>query len=102
MTLPLTGCVKRRHCSPIRTTIRFGVAAYRRAADAVAALDTDLRDLLETVGIETLQAIPGVGPRIADGLAELAGTGRWTYLERLRGSGEPLDIFCTSQGWARR
>ncbi len=76
----------------------FRVAAYRHAADAVAALDTDLRDLLEAGGIETLQAIPGVGPRIAGGLAELARTGRWTYLDRLRGSGEPLDIFCTIPG----
>jgi predicted flap endonuclease-1-like 5' DNA nuclease len=71
----------------------FRVAAYRRAADAVAALATDVRDLLEAGGITSLQAIPGVGPRIAGGLAELARTGRWTYLERLRGSGEPPDIF---------
>ncbi len=76
----------------------FRVAAYRRAADAVAALDIDLRELLEAGGIKTLQAIPGVGRRIAGGLAELVRTGRWTYLERLRGSGEPLDIFCTIPG----
>ncbi len=76
----------------------FRVAAYRRAADAVAALATDLRDLLEAGGIRSLQAIPGVGPRIAGGLAELARTGRWTYLERLRGSGEPPDIFCVIPG----
>lgn len=76
----------------------FRIAAYRRAADAVAALDTDLRDLLEQGGSDALQAIPGVGPGIANGLAELARTGRWTYLERLRGSGEPLDIFCAIPG----
>jgi predicted flap endonuclease-1-like 5' DNA nuclease len=76
----------------------FRVAAYRRAADAVAALATDLRELLEAGGITSLQAIPGVGPRIAGGLAELARTGRWTYLERLRGSGEPRDIFCAIPG----
>jgi predicted flap endonuclease-1-like 5' DNA nuclease len=77
---------------------RFRIAAYRHAADAVTALDTDLRDLLEAGGIETLQAIPGVGPRIAGGLAELARTGKWTYLEQLRGSGEPPDIFCAIPG----
>ena len=39
----------------------FRVGAYRRAADAVAALATDLRELLEAGGIESLQAaIPGV------------------------------------------
>ena len=76
----------------------FRVAAYRRASDAVAALATDLRDLLEAGGIKSLQAIPGVGPRIAGGLAELVRTGRWTYLERLRGSGEPPDIFFAIPG----
>lgn len=73
----------------------YRVAAYRRAADAVAALDTDLRDLFEAGGIAALQEIPGIGKRIAGGLAELVRTGRWTYLERLRGSAEPRDVFCT-------
>jgi predicted flap endonuclease-1-like 5' DNA nuclease len=76
----------------------YRVAAYRRAANAVAGLDTDLRELLEAGGIKALQEIPGVGPRIAGGLAELARTGGWTYLERLRGSGKPPDIFCTIPG----
>jgi predicted flap endonuclease-1-like 5' DNA nuclease len=76
----------------------YRVAAYRRAADAVAGLDADLREVLDQGGIKALQEIPGVGDRIAGGLAELARTGRWTYLERLRGSGEPPDIFCTIPG----
>lgn len=76
----------------------YRVAAYRRAAEAVAKLDRDLRVVLEEGGIKALQEIPGVGPRIAGGLAELARTGRWTYLERLRGSGESPDIFCAIPG----
>jgi len=76
----------------------YRVAAYRRAADAVAALTADLRELLDAGGIKALEEIPGVGSRIAGGLAELARTGRWTYLERLRGSGEPDDVFCTIAG----
>jgi predicted flap endonuclease-1-like 5' DNA nuclease len=76
----------------------FRIAAYRRAAESVAGLDTDVRALLEKGGIKALRAIPGVGPTIAGSLAELARTGRWTYLERLRGSGEPLDIFCAIPG----
>lgn len=76
----------------------YRVAAYRRAADAIAALNTDLHDLLEAGGIKALVAIPGVGERIAGGLAELARTGRWTYLEQLRGSAEPRDVFCTIPG----
>lgn len=76
----------------------YRVAAYRRAADAVAALDTDLRELFDAGGVEALMEIPGVGQRIAGGLAELARTGRWTFLERLRGSGEPRDVFCSVPG----
>ena len=76
----------------------YRVAAYRRAADAVAVLNTDVRDLLEAGGIDALKQIPGVGERIAGGLAELARTGRWAYLERLRGSAEPRDVFCAIPG----
>jgi predicted flap endonuclease-1-like 5' DNA nuclease len=76
----------------------FRVAAYRKAADAVESSNTDLRVLLERDGVESLERIPGIGKRIAGNLAELARTGRWTYLERLRGSAEPHDIFCTLPG----
>jgi len=76
----------------------YRIAAYSRAADAVDALDEDLRELLEAGGTDALVQIPGVGTRIAGGLAELARTGRWTYLERLRGSAEPRDIFCAIPG----
>jgi predicted flap endonuclease-1-like 5' DNA nuclease len=71
----------------------FRVGAYRRAANTVSALDVDLRELLDAGGIKALEAISGIGKRIAGGLAELARTGRWTYLERLRGSCEPCDVF---------
>lgn len=76
----------------------YRIAAYRRAAEAVSNLSTDVRELLEKGGIKALQEIPGVGKRIAGGLAELARTGRWTYLQRLRGSPEPRDVFCTIPG----
>jgi hypothetical protein len=76
----------------------YRVAAYRRAADAVAALDRDLRDIVDGGGIEALEQIPGVGGGIAAALAEMIRTGRWIYLDRLRGSGEPEDVFCAVPG----
>ncbi len=76
----------------------YRVAAYERAAAAVAALDTDLRELFDAGGFEALEEVPGVGQRIAGALAEIIRTGRWTYLERLRGSAEPHDVFCTIPG----
>jgi hypothetical protein len=72
----------------------FRVAAYRRASDAVAAFATDLRDLLEAGGIKSLQATLGSAPK----LPGVVRTGRWTYLEQLRGSGEPPDIFFAIPG----
>ena len=76
----------------------YRVAAYRRAADAVAALDRDLRQIMDAGGIEALEQIPGVGRSIAAALAEMIRTGRWVYLERLRGSAEPGDVFCAIPG----
>jgi hypothetical protein len=69
------------------------VKAYRRAAEAVEALDTDLRALLDSGGVEALQDIPGVGESIAASLAEIVATGQWSYLERLRGETSPVYLF---------
>lgn len=76
----------------------YRIAAYRRAADTVAALDRDLREAFEAGGIGALERIAGIGPRITGALAELARTGRWTYLDRLRGSAEPHDVFLAIPG----
>jgi hypothetical protein len=76
----------------------FRIAAYRRAADAVTTVDRDLRDIVESGGIEAVDQIPGIGRGIAAALVEMARTGRWTYLERLRGSADPRDVFCSIPG----
>jgi hypothetical protein len=76
----------------------FRVAAFRRAAENVAKLERDLEEMFNEGGIATLDAIPGVGPGIAAALAEMIRTGRWTYLERLRGGAEPHDVFCAIPG----
>jgi DNA polymerase/3'-5' exonuclease PolX len=76
----------------------YRVAAYRRAADAVAALDRDLRGIMDGGGVEALEQIPGVGSGIAAALAEMIRTGRWIYLDRLRGSGEPGGRFLRRSG----
>jgi len=79
----------------------YRVAAYRRAADAVAVLDRDLHHIMDAGGVEALEQIPGVGRSIATALAEMIRTGRWVYLERLRGSAEPGDVFCAIPGIGR-
>ena len=72
----------------------FRVLAYRRAAESIASLDHSVEELLREGGVEALDRIPHVGKGIAAAIAEMATTGRWAYLQRLRGSAEPEDVFC--------
>lgn len=76
----------------------YRVAVCQRAADAIAALDDNLRDILDAGGIEVLKQIPRVGRGIAGAIAEMVRTGRCAYRERLRGSAEPQDVFCAIPG----
>jgi hypothetical protein len=76
----------------------FRVGAYRRAADTLERLDVDARDVLAQRGREGLDALPGIGPGIAAAIAEILESGRWTQLDRLRGSVEPAALFRTVPG----
>ncbi len=76
----------------------FRVSAYRRAAEEVTRLEDDLRRILEREGLEGLTAIPNIGPGIAAAIAEILHTGRWSQLERLRGTLEPERLFQTVPG----
>jgi hypothetical protein len=71
----------------------FRVRAYREAAHAVGARLDDLREICERGGVEALDALPGVGPRIATAIAEMLRTGRWAQLDRLRGTLDPERLF---------
>ncbi len=76
----------------------YRIAAYRKAADTVARLDRPVREIFEEGGREGLDALPGVGTGIAAAIAEMVITGRWSQLERLRGSVEPEGLFQSVPG----
>ena len=76
----------------------FRVSAYRRAADAVAQERRDLREILEAEGVEGLLGLPHVGPGIAAAIVEMLETGRWSQLDRLRGTLDPVRVFQTVPG----
>jgi hypothetical protein len=76
----------------------FRVAAYRRAAEAIARLDRPAVEILSALGRDGLEALPGVGASIAAALVEMLVTGRWTQLERLRGELDPEGLFRTIPG----
>jgi putative hydrolase len=71
----------------------FRVRAYRQAADTVADLREDVGTLIARDGVRGLEAFPGVGPRIAAAIDELVRTGRWSQLERLRGTLDPETLY---------
>jgi hypothetical protein len=71
----------------------YRVAAYRRAADVLLALPGDVATIFERGGRGALDRIPGIGISIAGAIAEMLTTGRWSFLEHLKGSAEPEALF---------
>lgn len=76
----------------------FRIAAYRRAADTVAGLESPVREIYEHEGVAGLDALPTIGAGIAAAIAEIVQTGHWTKLERLRGGAAPEAMLRTVPG----
>ncbi|MDX8519877.1 helix-hairpin-helix domain-containing protein [Mesorhizobium dulcispinae] len=76
----------------------FRAKAFRRAADVVATLDRPVDQILSQEGREGLIALPAVGTGIANAIAEMVGTGRWSQLDRLRGELAPEVLFRSIPG----
>jgi DNA polymerase (family X) len=71
----------------------FRVRAYRHAADTLAELGRDVREIVAREGPKGLTALPGIGAGIAAAIEEMLRTGRWSQLDRLRGTLEPDRLF---------
>jgi len=76
----------------------FRVNAYRRAAETLNSLDTDVRSILESEGVNGLVRLPGIGKGLASAIEAMARTGRLPQLERLRGEADPEALFQTVPG----
>jgi hypothetical protein len=76
----------------------YRVNAYRHAADSVSSVALDLRDVFAGEGLRGLLGIPGVGASIGAAIAEMLRTGRWSQLDRLRGTLDPERLFRTIPG----
>lgn len=76
----------------------FRIAAWRHAADTVAALDVDLRDLVAARGLDGLIELPGIDRAIGGAVRELVTTGRLHLLDRLRGTTDPEELFRSIPG----
>lgn len=80
----------------------FRVSAYRKAADTVRDLGEDIATIVAREGAAGLEKLPHIGRGIAAALVEMERTGRWTQLERLRGSSDPVQLFTAVPGLGHR
>jgi len=80
----------------------FRVSAYRKAAATVLEVPEDLQAIIDREGLPGLEALPNVGRGIAAALLEMTRTGRWTQLERLRGSADPVQLLTAVPGLGHR
>ncbi len=76
----------------------FRVNAYRKAAQTVDELDTDLDAIFTEGGRHGLEALPGIGRSISMAIAEMLRSGRWSQLDRLRGNLDAEHLFRTVPG----
>lgn len=70
----------------------YRVMAYRQAARSIRRLDRDIAMIGEG-GAKALMELKGVGPSIARAVAEQLLTGRWPFLDMLRGRLVPERLF---------
>jgi Holliday junction resolvasome RuvABC DNA-binding subunit len=74
------------------------VQAYRRAANTLRALRIPVQDLFAERGLEGLEALPGVGQRIAHSIRDLLRYGRLPMLDRLIGESDPIALLTSVPG----
>jgi len=65
--------------------------AYRRAAETIDELAYPVQRIWKERGSKGLEALPGIGPHIAETLSELFTTGRLVRLDKLRKKA-PVDV----------
>ena len=76
----------------------YRARAYRRAAYTLRALAEPVRHLYAARGLAGLEALPGVGPRIARAIRELLLYGRLPMLDRLIGESDPIALLTSVPG----
>lgn len=76
----------------------FRVSAYRNAATAIAQLPRSVRAIFDEKGVAGLEELPHVGRGIASAMVEMLVTGRWSQLERLRGTVDAVQLFRSVPG----
>ena len=76
----------------------YRVRAYRKAAEAILALDRRVADILVKEGRAGLETIPGIGSHLSYTLEYLVRTGEFRTLSRAIGHIDPERIFTSLPG----
>jgi DNA polymerase (family X) len=80
----------------------YRVEAYRRAAMTVSNWPEPLDEFVKAKGLDGLRDLPGIGESLSRSLHQLATTGQWGMLERLRGAGDPVEVLASVPGIGKR
>ena len=76
----------------------YRIRAYREAAQMIRSLDRPIVEILQTEGIQGLEALPHIGRRLARSLNELIHTGELHLLNQLLEDIPPEGRFTTIPG----
>jgi hypothetical protein len=76
----------------------FRVSAYRRGADTVRGLRSDIEALVAQRGRGAVESLPGIGRGLAAAILELVETGRLRLLDRLQGAASTEELFASLPG----
>jgi hypothetical protein len=77
---------------------RYRALAYRRAAAIIRQMDRPIDELFREGGVEALEALPRIGPRIARAIRDLVTHGHLPMLHRLRGETDPIHLLASVPG----
>jgi DNA polymerase (family X) len=80
----------------------YRVEAYRRAATTVRQWPEPVAQVYRQRGLAGLEALPGVGPRIAGAIRQLVVDRRLPMIHRLREAADPETILASVPGIGRR
>lgn len=81
-----------QHADPHR------IRSYRRAASTLDDLEEPVDRIYAEGGVTALAGLPTIGRRLGHAIADVAETGRWRWLDRLRGEAAPEDLLASLPG----
>ncbi len=77
---------------------QYRVQAWRGGAATLRQSERSAAEILDTEGLDGLEALPGIGSALARATRELVDTGTLGMLQRLRGESDPLAALASVPG----